>query len=234
MVTGSGKRLGQILAKGFADRGADIAVHYGHSAEGARETVDYVLSRGCRSKAFKADLSDERQTEHLFDEVVEYFGHVDILLNSAAIFEDKDLNTTDLHVWNRHFLINVTAPFLLSRKFIQHYRGREGVIINILDWRSEFADHKHFAYTVSKAALSSLTKNLAVSAAPAIRVNGLALGAILPPAGKNRMPDKILDRVPMQRMAHFGEFLKAAVFLASEPNYITGAILNLDGGRRLL
>jgi NAD(P)-dependent dehydrogenase (short-subunit alcohol dehydrogenase family) len=156
------------------------------------------------------------------------------LVNSSAIFEPLDLAATSLEDWDRHLRINLTAPFLLSKSFAESTGTEEhGRIVNILDWRALRPSSDHFPYTISKAALAALTHSLAVALAPNITVNGLALGAILPPSD-GAATDKILEHVPAGRWADLDEVGKSLLFLLNGPSYITGEIIHLDGGRHLI
>ncbi|MFN3491969.1 MAG: SDR family oxidoreductase, partial [Anaerolineales bacterium] len=130
------------------------------------------------------------------------------------------------------FAINLTAPFLLSQAFAK--QTTHGRIINILDWRALRPGADHFPYTITKSALASMTKSLAVALAPNITVNGLAMGAILPPADKPSPSEKIIESVPAKRWAEANEVEGALIFLLTCPTYITGEIIHLDGGRHLI
>ena len=136
--------------------------------------------------------------------------------------------------WERHMAINLAAPFLLSKAFAAQVPSNgEGRIVNIVDWRALRPGADHFPYTISKAALTSLTYAMAAALAPNITVNGLALGAILPPSEQPASPD-ILKFVPAARWGELPEVEAALIFLLSGPAYITGEILHVDGGRHLI
>ncbi|MBI3152520.1 MAG: SDR family oxidoreductase, partial [Chloroflexi bacterium] len=109
-----------------------------------------------------------------------------------------------------------------------------GRIVNILDWRALRPGADHFPYTVTKAALAAMTKSLAVALAPRITVNGLALGAILPPADHASASEKIIENVPAKRWSEAGEVEEALLFLLTGSTYITGEIIHVDGGRHLI
>jgi pteridine reductase len=153
-------------------------------------------------------------------------------VNSAAIFESLSLENTSIEAWQNHLTINVTAPFLLSQSFAKQAPAG-GRIVNILDWRALRPGADHFPYTISKASLAAMTKSLAVALAPGIIVNGLALGAILPPSDGQAKPD-IIKNVPAQRWAEESEVKQALIFAFTCPDYITGEIIHLDGGRHLV
>ena len=129
---------------------------------------------------------------------------------------------------------NLTAPFLISQAFaLALPAGMTGRIVNILDWRADRPGKDHFPYTITKSALAAMTKSLAVALAPQIIVNGLALGAILPPSGE-AFSNNILKNIPVGRWAELDEVSQALLFLLTGPGYITGEIIHLDGGRHLV
>lgn len=234
LITGAARRLGKAIALSLADSGAKLLLHYGHSATAAEETLTEVRSKGAQAELVQADLSNNAKVENLIDRAAYFFGPVTALVNNAAIFEDLDLLHTDLGAWQRHLQINLTAPFLISKAFAQQLpEGRTGRIVNMLDWRALRPGTDHFAYTISKAALASLTQSLALALAPSISVNGLALGAILPPVDGTNSPS-VLEKVPLKRWAELGEFTQTIRFLLEGPAYITGEVIHLDGGRHLV
>jgi pteridine reductase len=233
LVTGAGRRLGRAFAEALVARGAAVAAHYGGSAKGAAEVVRAAQEHGTRAVALQADLADPHEAAALVDRAVEALGTVDVLVNSASVFDPGGPLETDLGAWERALRVNLTAPFVLSQAFARRRAGGPGVIVNILDWRALRPAADHFAYTISKAALASMTKSLALSLAPAIRVNGLALGAILPPAGGSAAPAGLLERVPAGRWGTVEEAVQALLFLIEGSGFVTGAILHLDGGRHI-
>lgn len=254
LVTGAARRVGRIFALACGRAGADVIIHYGHSHAEAESLRDEIASFGCRAWILASDFSRPETVSQLIEQasgLSPLYG----LVNSASIFESLSVQETTLDDWNRHININLTAPFLLSRAFAKHVIAQGGVpstslraslaagdggksntrgrIVNILDWRALRPGADHFPYTVTKSALAAMTKSLAVAFAPAITVNGLALGAILPPADKPSASEKIIEAVPAQRWSEPGEVEEALLFLLSGPAYITGEIVHLDGGRHL-
>lgn len=230
LVTGAGRRLGRAFAEGLAARGASVAVHYGSSAAGAAEAVAAAVALGVRAVALEADLADPAEASALVARAAAELGPVDLLVNSASIFEPLAPLATSLEAWDRHMAVNLRAPMLLCQAFARQDLAR-GDVVSLLDWRALRPGPDHFPYTVSKAALAAMTKSLAVALAPRIRVNGLALGAILPPAG-GAEGDPIAS-VPAGRWAEVDEAVEALAFLLGGPAYVTGEILHLDGGRHL-
>lgn len=231
LVTGAARRVGKIFALACARAGADVVIHHAHSDDEAESVRAEIERLGQRAWVFKADLGDSSQAERLIP-LINGSTPLHALVNSAAIFESLSLETTTVADWQRHMQINLTAPFLLSQAFAK--QAPEGAhIVNIVDWRALRPGADHLPYTISKAALASLTASLAVALAPQIAVNALALGAILPPADGNKNPD-ILKNVPVKRWADVHEVEEALLFLLTCPAYMTGEILHLDGGRHLV
>jgi len=234
LITGGGRRLGRAFAEAMVRRGASLAVHYGKSAQGALEIVDLARSLDLRAVALQADLANADQTADLIDRAADALGRLDLLVNNASIFEPLALMETTIEAWDRHMAINLTAPFLLSQAFARQLGDNQGAIVNLLDWRALRPGADHFPYTISKAGLAALTRSLAVALAPNVRVNGLALGAVLPPENDQHDPDAALRGVPLPRWATLDETVHALLFLLAGPDFITGEILHFDGGRQLI
>lgn len=231
LITGAARRIGRILALACANAGANVVIHHAHSDSDAETLYSEIKGLGRQAWIFKSDLSDSSQTQNLIP-LINRSTPIHYLINSAAIFESYSFASTSLEAWNKHITLNLTAPFLLSQIFSQ--QAKDGArIINILDWRALRPGADHFPYTVSKSALAGMTKSMAASLAPQITVNGLALGAILPPSDGNTNPG-ILEHVPMKRWANKNELEQALLFLLTCPEYITGEIIHLDGGRHLI
>jgi len=231
LITGAARRLGKIFALACARAGADVVIHHGHSEGDAEKVRDEIVGLGRRAWIFRADLSDSSRARNLIP-LINESTPLHALVNSAAIFESLSLETTSLEDWERHFATNLTSPFLLSQAFAK--QAQEGArIINILDWRALRPGSDHFPYTISKAALAAMTKSLAVALAPQIIVNALALGAILPPSDGRAKPDIVKD-IPAKRWAEANEVEQTLLFLLTCPEYITGEIIHVDGGRHLV
>lgn len=231
LITGSARRLGRIFALACGRAGADLILHHGHSPAEAESLRDEIASFGRRAWIIASDLSHPESVSQLIErahELSPLYG----LVNSASIFEALTVHNTTLEDWHRHLNINLTAPFLLSQAFAKYVKT--GRIANILDWRALRPGADHFPYTVTKSALAAMTKSLAVALAPNITVNGLALGAILPPADRSAANEKIIEPVPAKRWSELSEVGDALLFLLSGPAYITGEIIHVDGGRHLV
>ena len=233
LITGAARRIGRRFALACARAGADVVIHHAHSDSDAESLRAEISGLDRQAWVFQADLTDSSQAASLIP-LINRISPIHFLINNAAIFEPLTVQQTSRADWQRHMEINLTAPFLLSQAFAAHLPSdTEGRIVNILDWRALRPAADHFPYTISKAGLAALTRSMAVALAPHITVNGLALGAILPPSTGGDI-NGILDPVPAGRWAELDEVCQALLFVLSGPSYITGEILHIDGGRHLV
>jgi NAD(P)-dependent dehydrogenase (short-subunit alcohol dehydrogenase family) len=233
LVTGAARRIGRAIALAVAKAGGNVIVHYRLSATGAEQTKNDIIALGRQAWTVQADLAKPADISKLINAATQA-GVLTGLVNNASVFERMSPTQTSLAEWEKHLDVNLTAPFLLCQAFSNLVpEGQRGSIVNILDWRAERPGADHFPYVISKAALAAMTKSLAVALAPDITVNGLALGAILPPDKEPPTPG-ILDSVPAGRWGDLSEVQDTVVFLLGGPAYLTGEILRLDGGRHLL
>jgi pteridine reductase len=235
IVTGAAVRLGKAQALAMAEQGARLVIHYNTSSRPADGVIRQIQSMGSDAIAVQADLSQPSTAPGIIEQAVARFGQVDILVNSASIFEPGRWDDTTEQNWDRHFDINLKSPFLLTQAFAKQV-GREGRahIVNLVDWRAVSPGTGHFAYTLTKAALITMTKSLAQALAPNIQVNAIAPGLILPPPG---MGPKYLDarapQIPLQRTGSAGEIVKALLYLL-DADFVTGEVLYVTGGEHLL
>lgn len=232
LITGAARRVGKIFALACGRAGANVIIHHGHSPKEAESLRDEITaSFNVSAWVLTCDLSLPDSVSQLVTQANQ-LSPLYALVNSASIFENLSFQDTTLENWEKHFAINLTAPFLLSQAFAK--QTTHGRIVNILDWRALRPAADHFPYTITKSALASMTKSLAIALAPNITVNGLALGAILPPADSSSDKNKIIENVPAKRWSEASEVEEALLFLLTGPSYITGEIIHLDGGRHLI
>lgn len=232
LVTGAGVRLGRAFALGLATAGADVVVHYNRSATPAEDTASAIRSMGRRAQTIAADLGHRRQSQALLQGAEELLGPISLLVNSAAIFGPQGPRETTPEIWDQHLEINLWAPVSLICSLAELRREESASVVNIVDWRAMRPGTDHFAYTIAKVGLVAATQSLAQAYAPSLRVNGLALGAILPPVGEDT-GDEPIQAVPVARWGTEDEAVEALLFLLAGPEYVTGEILHLDGGRHL-
>ena len=233
LITGAGRRVGRSFALYLAEKGFNIALHYNTSEKEAEDVASKIEKLGKKVILVKANLVDEDQVKAIVPTLLKQ-GKLGALVNNAAIFEKSDWQQTSAEIWNRHLAINLTAPFLLSQAFANSLTSTErGKIVNILDWKIERTNPTHLPYIVSKNALASLTKELALSFAGKIEVNAIALGAVLPPVDGSAKTN-LIDEIPLKRWATLDEVNETLLFLLTGPAYITGEIIKVDGGRHLI
>lgn len=233
LITGGARRIGRSLALEVARAGYDVVVHYNQSQNEADSVLAEIEALGRKAILLQADLADPAQIGTMIPRILEH-GTLYGLINNASVFAPLDWKSSRIEDWNQTLMINLMAPFLLSQAFARALRpGEKGRIINLLDWRALRPGSDHLPYTISKSALAALTRSLAIALAPNITVNGMALGAILPPSDGGKSPN-ILGKVPAGRWADLEEVGQALIFLLDGPAYVTGEILHVDGGRHLL
>ena len=232
VITGSAKRLGKEISLAVAAAGFEVIIHTSRSQNEAEILVAQINNLGGNAKYITADFSDPEKANEIFIRNFAEEKNLFALINNASIFEPGNFLESSFESWQTNFAINLTTPFLLSQSFARRLGKNKGRIINILDWRALRPGKDHFPYTISKSALASMTKAMAVALAPNIVVNGLALGAILPPSDGGS--ELIIKSVPAGRWASIKELTDSILFLLTGPEYITGEIIHLDGGRHLV
>jgi len=242
LVTGAAHRVGKAIALELARHGAHVVVHYGGSVEAAQLTAGEIAALGVEALPFQADLSQTEAIEALFRAVEGHFGRLDVLVNSASNFMKQPFDAIGLDDWKAAMDVNLRAPFLCTQRAARLMRRAErpaeepALIVNIADlsglhpWRS-FVQHG-----VSKAGLIHLTKAAALELAPAIRVNAIAPGAVLPPQNMDPASpawQAITARAPLQRPGH-PDFIGQTVVFLAQNDYITGVLIPVDGGEHLI
>lgn len=235
LVTGGAVRIGKAITLALAEAGCQIFIVYGQSAQEARETQAKVDSIGVDSHIYSVNLADAEATKKVIPAAMERFGQVDVLINSAAIFREGNLADTSLESWDLHFAVNLRSAFLLCQAFADQVpEDGQGAIVNISDARIFRPGTRHLAYRLTKSALLGMTENLALELAPRIRVNALALGAILPPPEEDQayLDQLAQEKVPLRR-AGSAEIVAENVIHLLEQDFITGDTIKLDGGQFL-
>jgi pteridine reductase len=235
LVTGAARRLGRAVALRLARGGCRVAVHYRGSRREAGGVVDAIRAAGGEARAFPADLSKPAAPAALVRAVEKGLGPVGVLVHSAGIFPETPFPGGDPRDLEACWALHVRAPWLLARAVAPGMlrRGR-GKIVHLGDSWADRTLPRRAPYLASKAALHSLTRSLARELAPAVQVNAVAPGAILLPEGAPPSYGKRLARnVPLGRLGTPEEIAEAVAFLVEGPDYVTGEILRVDGGRHL-
>ncbi len=234
VVTGAAVRLGRSIAVELARHGYPVGVHYHNSEEAARETAETIRSVGGEAYLLAADLTDPHQIQSLFAQIRSLPRRLGVWVNSAAIMLSGDLTSMSVADWDDTLALNLRAPWLCAREAAACMGAQGGVIINITDVGARKTWTGYPAYTISKSALEMLTRLLARQLAPAVRVNAVAPGLILP--SENLSVEewtRLVKRLPLQA-AGTPEAVAQAVLTLIQNEYITGEILLVDGGYALI
>ncbi len=225
--------MGRAIALGLAEAGCDLVLHYGSGESEAAVTAAEAESLGARVVTVGADLADPAAPARLLA-AAGGLAPVSVLVNSAAAFPDDGLAGITVEQWDRTLAINLRAPVLLAQAFAAALpEGVEGAVVNVTDWRTARPYRDHFSYTVAKGGLDTFTRAAAEALAPRIRVNAVALGAILPPPGRDSEYVRALaQQIPAGKPGGTDPVVAAVLFLLRNP-FVTGEILRVDGGAHL-
>jgi NAD(P)-dependent dehydrogenase (short-subunit alcohol dehydrogenase family) len=230
LVTGGARRIGREIALELAAAGAEVTVTYRKSRAEAEETIKAIQQLDRMAIAVECDVRSETSVRSAIFAAVNFHGHLDVLVNNAAVFESAQLDQLTIAQWDAIFETNARGPFLVAREALPHLRSARGRIINIgsLGGVRAWAGHAH--YCASKAALHMLTQSMAKAFAPEIAVNCVAPGWI--DMGDNPHEDdfRMAAKTPMQRNGTAKEVAEVVLFFAANAGFITGQILSVDGG----
>lgn len=233
LVTGGAVRVGRALTLGLADAGYDVVVHYHGSEAAARHVRARIEEGGRRCVLAPGDLSEPEDVEGVARVAREEFGRLDLLVNSASVFRESPVADVDAAAWDGVMDVNVRGPFLLIRAAADLLSEAEGSVVNVLDLSAFRPWTRYPHHSVSKAALLHLTRVLAKSLAPRVRVNAVAPGTVLPPDDST---EEELERdrasTPLRTLGSPEDVVEAVLFLA-RARFITGDVITVDGGRHL-
>lgn len=233
LITGGARRLGRAIAMACAESGANVAITYLRSKDEAQSTLEEVQAFGVKSLAVKCDVHSEASIQKAVAAVVKKFNAIDVLINSAGVFETAPLADITLEQWDNVFATNVRGPFLVSQRCLPALRKSRGRIIHLgsLGGIKPWITHAH--YCSSKAALHMLTQVMAKALAPEIAVNCVAPGMIASGQGDSKLLKRTAERTPMRRNGTPEDVVSAVMYFATAPQFITGQILTVDGGLAL-
>ena len=249
LVTGASSGIGKAVAVGLGHAGADVVVNWVRGEEQALAVVEEIRNSGSQAYAHKADVSDERQVQDMFQKMFSEFGTIDILINNAGLQKDAPFDQMTLDSWNLVINVNLTGQFLCAREAVREFKRRgvvkevscsAGKIIcmssvhEIIPWAG------HVNYAASKGGVMLMMKSIAQEVAPyRIRVNSIAPGAIRTPINTAawKTPEayaELMKLVPYKRIGEPEDIARAAVWLASDhADYINGTSIIVDGGMTL-
>jgi pteridine reductase len=237
LVTGGAIRLGAAISRTLAGAGAHVAVHSHRSSEAGRALVIELRGLGATVESFTADLTGATGASALAHEVESRMGAVSILINNAARFDRAPLVDTSFEVLESQWALNARAPFLLTQAVAKGMLARKaGDVVNILDIGGVLNPVPNYsAYGMTKAALAQLTQTLAVELAPHVRVNAVAPGSVLPPETySDPAREALRAKIPQGRLGSPQDIADTVMFLLTGPQFMTGQIVAVDGGRSLV
>ncbi len=234
LVTGAGRRIGRAIALDLAQAGWAVAIHHNGSAAEAADVALAIRAGGGRAATVAADLADEAATASLVARASAALGPVGVLVNNASVFERDEALTATRESWDIHLAVNLRAPLVLTQALARALpAGADGVVVNLLDERVWSLTPHFVSYTVSKSALWTLTRTLALALAPRIRVNGIGPGPTLPsPRQTAEQFARQCASVPLGRGATTAEICAALRFIL-DASSMTGQMIALDGGQHL-
>jgi 3-oxoacyl-[acyl-carrier protein] reductase len=238
VVTGASKGIGAAIAKALGAEGASVVVNYASSREGAERVVKEIESRGGRAVAVQGDVAKAADVKRLFAEAKKAYGHVDVLVNNAGVFDFAPIEGVTEAEFHREFGINVLGPILAIQEGVKHFNGSGASVINVSSVVSEDPVPNSVVYSSTKAALDSVTRVLARELGPRkIRVNTLAPGgvetegAIKAGVVGSDFEKAIVAKTPLGRFGQPDDIAKVAVFLASDDSaWLTGERIQAAGG----
>ncbi len=248
LVTGAARRIGAAIVRTLSAEGAAVVIHYRDSENEALALAAELHARGAEAFLVRGDLADSIEAAGLVTEAARAAGRpVDILVNNASIFEPGGLDDSGGLVdpvgkqWDRHHAVNLRAPYLLAETFVAQLPvGDPADIINLNDIRSLRPGADFLAYTASKVGLHGLTQSLALALAPRVRVNELALGAVLPPDPSPDEPHRTVEyehtlrqNIPMGEFPSVSQVTDSLLFLLKN-GAVTGQTIQVDGGEHLV
>jgi pteridine reductase len=233
LITGAAKRIGAACARLLHSEGCNIFLHYRSSAFEAQQLCDELNQlRANSAKIMQADLLNMVELEGLAKQATMAWGGINVLVNNASAFYPTVITDTTERQWDELMGSNLKAPFFLAQALSKTLTDNKGCIVDI---HAERGLGGYSVYSIAKAGLAAMTKVLAKELGPAVRVNGVAPGAILWP--DNALSDaaklEILQRIILKRSGEPVDIAKAVLFLIKDANYITGQLLTVDGGRTL-
>jgi len=235
LITGAAKNIGAAIAKKLHNVGMNVIVHYNNSENEAIELIKSLNDiRDNSAIAIQADLEKNEDCSTLINNAINFKKNIDVLVNNASSYYPTPLDQVNEDDWNKLININIKAPLFISKLLSKTLKKNNGCIINITDIYASNPLKEHSIYCISKAALVSLTKSLAKELAPDVRVNAISPGAITWPQDMdNKTKEIIKDQIILKKLGEKKDIANCVIFLVNDADYVTGQILNVDGGKTL-
>lgn len=233
VVTGGAIRVGRHVAGRLAERGANIVVNYRTSAREAEAAVAEFQGRGVGSLAVQADVSTRAGVQAILDAAVDAFGSVEVLLNNASIYDPTPFAELDEADFDRNIAVNLKGPYLGCWLFGRHMQAQgRGKIVNVADWAVERPYVNYAPYFVAKGGVVALTRVMAKELAPDVQVNAVAPGPILMPADFDEETIRAVEQAtPLGRIGDPEDIAQTILYLVEGTDFVTGAVVPVDGGR---
>ena len=233
VVTGAARRVGRAIALALAERGADVVITYHRSAAEAHQTVQEIEAHGVGGMAVQGNITRNTEVNAMVGQVMERFGRIDILVNNASNYYRTPFATLSEEQWDDLVGTNLKGTFLMSKRVgDEMLKAGSGKIINLADWAGFRPYQDYVPYCVAKAGVIALTKALAKTMAPNIQVNAVAPGPVmLPEDFTDREREAVMRATPLKRLGSPMDVARTVVFLVEGSDFITGAIIMVDGGR---
>lgn len=234
LVTGGAKRIGRGVAMALAEAGFGIAIHCNASLKDAERTASDIRALGCKTVVLQASLGDETAVSRLIASATEALGPIGVLINNASTFERDEWRDASRESWDAHIEPNLRAPFVLMQDFAKALPAdAEGLIVNLLDERVWSLTPHFVSYTVSKAALWTLTQTMALALAPRIRVNSIGPGPTVP--SPRQTAEQFAAQCASVPLGHGScpSEIGHAVLAMLQLRSMTGQMMALDGGQHL-
>jgi len=236
LITGAAQRIGAEIATLLQKAGYCVMIHYNHSKTEAEQLAKRLNAEREESAfTFSSDLNSQQECKRLIEKTLSINGNLNALINNASQFFPTVVDEVTETQWQQLFDTNLKAPFTLAQKAASALKQSSGSIVNITDIHGSKPLQGYSVYSMSKAGLISMTQSLAKELAPEVRVNAVSPGAILWPqeeAGQIEKQQDIISKIPLKRLGSTKDIAQAVLFLLQN-NYITGQIINVDGGRSL-
>jgi pteridine reductase len=236
LVTGSAKRVGAAIVRRLHSEGMNVMIHHHHSQSEAQALRDELNAlRKNSADTIQADLLQTQDLPKLIAHTLKTFGRLDALVNNASSFQATPIGSINETNWNDLIGTNLKAPLFLSQAAAPALKINNGCIVNIIDIHSERPLKNYVIYSVAKSALLGLTRSLSIELGPEVRVNGVSPGVAAWPAGGGHFDAKeqtrIVNQTSLKRPGTPEDMAGAVKFLVCDATYMTGQIINVDGGR---
>jgi pteridine reductase len=236
LVTGGAKRVGAAIAERLHQEGMQVMIHYHHShaeAHALRDALNTVRKNS--ASAMQADLLQTQELPRLIEHTLKTFGRLDALINNASTFHATPIGSIDENNWQNLIGTNLKAPLFLSQAAAPALKQHHGCIVNIIDIHAERPLKNYVVYSIAKSALLGLTRSLSIELGPEVRVNGVSPGVAAWPADGGHFDAneqaRIVAQTSLKRPGSPDDMAGAVKFLVCDATYVTGQIINVDGGR---